>query len=138
MEKIDADILQIAEEVIGRCSAKKCVLRPATLLKKRLRLWCFPVNFVKFLRTLFLQNTFGGCFSNCKEVELKMNLHTSRIIFQNDSSYKCQFCTKLRSSCLEEFCIKGFLRNFAKFTGKHLCQSLFVNKVAGLGPIKFL
>ena len=27
---------------------------------------------------------------------------------------------------------KGVLRNFAKFTGKHLCQSLFFNKVAGL------
>ena len=26
---------------------------------------------------------------------------------------------------------KGVLRNFAKFTGKHLCQSLFLNKVAG-------
>ena len=24
------------------------------------------------------------------------------------------------------------LKNFAKFTGKHLCQSLFFNKVAGL------
>ena len=29
------------------------------------------------------------------------------------------------------FCEKGVLRNFAKFTGKHLCQSLFFNKVAG-------
>ena len=27
---------------------------------------------------------------------------------------------------------KGVLRNFAKFTGKHLCQSLYFNKVAGL------
>ena len=27
---------------------------------------------------------------------------------------------------------KGVLRNFAKFTGKHLCQSLFFNKVATL------
>ena len=26
---------------------------------------------------------------------------------------------------------KGALRNFAKFTGKYLCQSLFFNKVAG-------
>ena len=26
---------------------------------------------------------------------------------------------------------KGVLRNFAKFTGKHLCKSLFFNKVAG-------
>ena len=27
---------------------------------------------------------------------------------------------------------KGVLKNFAKFTGKHLCQSFFFNKVAGL------
>ena len=26
---------------------------------------------------------------------------------------------------------KGVLRSFTKFTGKHLCQSLFFNKVAG-------
>ena len=26
---------------------------------------------------------------------------------------------------------KGVLINFARFTGKHLCQSLFFNKVAG-------
>ena len=32
-------------------------LRPATLLKKRLRHRCFPVNFAKFLRTPLLQNT---------------------------------------------------------------------------------
>ena len=30
---------------------------------------------------------------------------------------------------------KGALRNFAKFTGKHLCQRLFFNKVAGLRQI---
>ena len=34
------------------------------------------------------------------------------------------------------FCKKGVLRNVTKFTGKHLCQSLFFNKVAGLRPIK--
>ena len=28
---------------------------------------------------------------------------------------------------------KGVLRNFAKFTGKHLCQSFFFNKIAGSG-----
>ena len=27
---------------------------------------------------------------------------------------------------------KGVPRNFAKFSGKHLCQSLFINKVVGL------
>ena len=44
-----------------------------------------------------------------------------------------------RSSRKEVFCKKGVLRNFAKFTGKHLCQSLFFNNVAGLRcfPVNF-
>ena len=33
---------------------------------------------------------------------------------------------------------KGVLKNFAKFTGKHLCQSLFFNKVAGVKPATLL
>ena len=33
---------------------------------------------------------------------------------------------------------KGNLRNFVKFTGKHLCQSLFLKKVAGLKPASLL
>ena len=37
-----------------------------------------------------------------------------------------------RGSRPEVFYKKGVLRNFAKFSGKHLCQSLFFNKVAGL------
>ena len=43
------------------------------------------------------------------------------------------FCIS-RSTHPEVFCKKGVLRNFAKFTGKRLCQSLFYNKVAGLRP----
>ena len=35
----------------------------------------------------------------------------------------------------EVFCKKGVLRNFAKFTGKHPCQRLFFNKLAGLGVL---
>ena len=31
-----------------------------------------------------------------------------------------------------------FIRNFAKLTGKHLCQSLLFNKVAGLRPATLL
>ena len=29
---------------------------------------------------------------------------------------------------------KGVLKNYLKFTGKHLCQNLFFNKAAGLRP----
>ena len=37
----------------------------------------------------------------------------------------------IRSSRPEVFFKKGVLRNFAKFIGKNLCQSLFFNKIAG-------
>ena len=46
--------------------------------------------------------------------------------------------TKSRSSRQEVFCKKGILGNFAKFTGKHLCQVLFFNKVVGLRPANFI
>ena len=37
-------------------------LRPAPLLNKRLWRKCFPVNFVKFLRTLFYRTPLDDCF----------------------------------------------------------------------------
>ena len=43
-----------------------------------------------------------------------------------------------RSSGPEEFCKKIFPRNFEKFTGKHLCQSLLFNKVWGIRPAMLL
>ena len=39
-----------------------------------------------------------------------------------------------RNSCPEGFCKKDVLRNFTKFAGKHLSQSLFFNKASGLQP----
>ena len=38
----------------------------------------------------------------------------------------------LQKQSPEVFCKKGGLKNFTKFTRKHLCPSLFFNKVAGL------
>ena len=45
---------------------------------------------------------------------------------------------QLRSSHQTCFMKRVVLRNFAKFTGKHLCQSPFFNKVVGLGPATLL
>ena len=43
--------------------------------------------------------------------------------------------TKVREEAFVQTCsAKGVLRNFVKFTGKHLPQRLFYNKVAGLRP----
>ena len=43
-----------------------------------------------------------------------------------------------RTSRPEVFCKKGDLRNFAKFSRKHPCQSLFFSKVVGLRPATLL
>ena len=42
------------------------------------------------------------------------------------------------SSRPKVFCKNSVLRNFTKFTGKQLCQSLFLNKVAGLEACDFI
>ena len=57
-----------------------------------------------------------------------------KMVLQN-SFQKCRSSHShmfFRSSHPEVFCKKGFLRNFTKFTGKHLYQSLIINKVVGL------
>ena len=41
----------------------------------------------------------------------------------------------MQKQCPAVFCRKSVLRNLSKFTGKHLCQRLFFNNVAGLRPL---
>ena len=64
-----------------RCSTRKGALRNFTkftgkhlyqslLLKKRLWHRCFPVNFAKFLKTLFLQNTSGRLLLYLRQKEI--------------------------------------------------------------------
>ena len=36
---------------------------------------------------------------------------------------------RFQDAVVQEFCKKGAFKNFTKFTGKHSCQSLFLNKV---------
>ena len=54
--------LKILQNIQENTSARssyliKLLKIPATLLKKRVRHRCFPINFAKFLRTAFLQST---------------------------------------------------------------------------------
>ena len=72
----DSSVNSYSEAVVRRCSVKKVLeilenshentcargsfliyLQTSTLLKKRLRYRCFPVNFAKFLRTTFFYET---------------------------------------------------------------------------------
>ena len=91
-----------------RCSVKKCVLRnfaklkgkhlcqslffnkvagfrPATLLKKRILRGCFPVNFAKFLRTPFSQNTSGDYFCIFSLIQIKCSNNLSS---ENETNFE--------------------------------------------------
>ena len=62
-------------------------------------------------------------------------------MFLPNSFQKCRSsCLQMffRSSHPEMFCKKAVLRDFPKFTRKHLCQSLFITKVAGQGQQLYL
>ena len=61
------------------------------------------------------------------------------VFSENDQmTVKIALGKRCRSSRPDVVCKKGVLRNFTKFVGKHLCQSLFFNKVASLRPATLL
>ena len=69
----------------------------------------------------------------------KKDWKTFQIYLKNKTQYKYHSKTiSLRWFFKKEFFTfstpvkKGVLKNFSKFTGKHMCQGLFFNKVAGL------
>ena len=100
----------------------------------------FPVTWTpliwKFSPTMVRQNT-----------DLRENLTNA---LERDKTLKCiwkyewmcpwrkPWMTRVRSSHRRCSVRKDVLRNFVKFAGKHLCQSLFFNKVAGLSPATLL
>ena len=88
-EKRVAIVFRISHQ---RYSMKKD-LRPAVLLKKRLWHRCFPVNFAKFLRRPFLQNTSGRLFL------FVSSFHPANIYLFKVSNRKvtkgCNICPKL-------------------------------------------
>ena len=74
-------------------------------------------------------------------VSHKQKLTVDIINYLSDISneiYYSFFTTIYRSSRPEVLRKKGALKNLAKFTGKHLRQSLFFNKVEGVRPATLL
>ena len=70
---------------------------------------------------------FGPYVNQTMKLKLFFN-HRLFILFQNIIyPNHCKFSVRI-----------SVLRNFAKFIGKHLCQSLFFNDVAGLRPATLL
>ena len=76
---------------------------------------------------LFLRN---AIFLSVTEILYDKVLISSFFIFQTSTTFR-----SIYRRCSVRIAV---LRNFAKFTGKHLCQNLFFNKVAGLRPAPLL
>ena len=73
--------------------------------------------------------------SNLLFLIYKIKQRMLRMFLPNSFEKYRSSCSQMffRSSCPEMLCKKAVLRDFPKFTGKHLCQSLFITKVAGQG-----
>ena len=81
------------------------------------------------LAGLLLQNTYGGCrwIFTAGDTFFQLNLvfiAGSRNGFHSELLWKHEL--NVRSSHWNSSVKKGVLRNFASFTGKHLCWSLFL------------
>ena len=110
--------------------------RPATLLKKRLWHRCFPVNFVKVLRTPFYRTPLGNCFWKGLDGNILLKQYSENEL--NDARTNFVYIkvitglvviTRLRSSLPEVFLWKSVMKNCSKFTGEHSCRSVISTKL---------
>ena len=79
----------------------------------------------------------GFVFSKCTRGNLKKNDKNESEEGKSEGTLERFYKTlhsKFRSSHRRCSIKNGVLKYFAKFTGKHLCQSLFFDKVSGLRP----
>ena len=78
-----------------------------------------------------------------KKHNFKTDMSTTQKCSSKEFSWYICFCIQTEYRHLQKyppelFHKKGALKNFAKFTGKHLCQSLSFYKIADLRPATLL
>ena len=106
--------------------------------------WCKRLCTLCYKPTMFNQNvchvyssfsdmscTYSFNWKNKNQIYSHMFFY---IATTTGNAYMAQKIPMYRSSHRRCSVRKSVVRNFAKFTGKHLCQSLFFNKVAGMRP----
>ena len=116
---------------VSQNSQEKTCAKVSLLLKKRLWHRCFPVNFVKFLRTPFLQNSSGRLLLPFATVALNYsNIYLYNIYLDLNLTYENILLKNIVVFTLEAAIRKiGVFKNFAIFTRKYLCWSLFIIKL---------
>ena len=104
MRKIDKET-PVSESLLNKVT----YCRSASLLKR---------YFWRYLYYLFCQSIFRLVF-------LLLWINFWRKIMKLGNQV---ICTKSRTSCSEVFYLRRVLKNYAKFTGQHLCPSFVFNK----------
>ena len=100
---------------------------------------CFPVKFTEFLRTPFFTEHLRWLLLKISLIQIIFQFSLQLQISKVDNIYIdllprcCHLPNFFKGAEVANgvFFKKGVLKNFANFTGKHRCQSLF-EKVAGL------
>ena len=100
---------------------------------------------LQFTNENFINDNYGNILSDKCFTEEPVNSEDPDKTVSSDEitiiSVECHLSASItsidRSSSRRCSVRKGVLRNFAKFTGKHLCRSLFLKKVAGLRSVNF-
>ena len=88
----------------------------------------FPSSFPKFAKLLFFEHFFG--IRALRRIRAKLTRLTDKPL------RFLGFLSKFRGSHRRCSIEKGFLKNFAKFKRKHLCQSVLFNKFAGVRLVR--
>ena len=136
---------------------KVAALKASNFIKKKLRHKCFLMNIVKlcYFVSAMYQVIILCNLGRSRPKQNCVGFFLSKLLLRAQG----QYCT---SNFLVQCCLrrtwttlsirfsyaeavvrrcsvhKGVLKSFTKFTEKHLCQSVFLNKVAGLRPLTFL
>ena len=111
---------------INKIHAQSCNRNAIKLKKQSTRtmstlFWCLSLYKAKLFETFFVATV---------NILIQCALPT----FPEISSFFLVLRSSHRSCSIKQ----NDLRNFTKVTGKHLCQSTFLNKVAGLSPATLL
>ena len=116
---------------------------PATLLKKRLWHWRFPVNFVKFLRTPYYRTPLDDCFCyNSVQNTLGKSKKSSKVGQEQNifiSTFALFFSTSTKHLFLEgrlpigQICIVECSRNIPMIYSQNIRKKLLM-KFRGVFP----
>ena len=118
--------------------SRPCIKRQFLLEYHSCQLICCSVSLFLFSRidTRFWKHLISSFFIFLTSLYFFIMRSTELVnCFSPLTWFSLVVCSTSRSSRSDMFCKKGVLKNFPKFTGKHLYQSLFFNKVADANSV---